>query len=329
MKTYLRSHHNVYVNITKLHRLISGGSYPSAKKLAEELDVSRRTVMRYFDALREYDAPLEYDYTRRGYYFNDPYWQLPKLKMSEGDLLAFFIAEQSLRFTGHGEFAEKLRKSLGKLTSMLPNHISVSLSALSAGMSFQALPFAAVEPEILEKVAHAAIEQLIIEFDYYSPHSQKRTHRFAEVHLLHNFAGDWYAVSFDPEKREFRDFHIGRMSNLKITSRFFERQRNWRAEEHLKNGFYMMRGGRVTTVEILFDAYQAQWIRERYFFHPEEHREDLPDGSLRLSFKIGEQGLEAVARFCLTYSGHCRVENPNKLKELIKEKLKKGLELHQ
>ena len=328
MKTDSRSHYHAYVKINTLHHLISLGNYPTANQMAEELEVSRRTIMRYLDILREYDAPLEYERRHRGYYFKDPFWQLPQFKISEGDLLAFFIAEQSLRFTGHNEFAQKLRKSLGKLATFLPKHISVSLSALSSGMSFQALPFASVEPDLLELVALAAIEQQTIEFDYFSPHSQKNTHRLADVHLLHNFAGDWYAVSFDPEKREFRDFHIGRMSNLKATTRYFERQKNWRAEEHLKSGFYMMRGGRLTSVEILFDPYQAQWIRERHSFHPDEQREDLSDGSLRLSFKIGEQGLEAVARFCLTYSGHCRVEKPEKLREIVRDKLKKAMEMH-
>lgn len=58
----------------------------------------------------------------------------------------------------------------------------------------------------------------------------------------------------------------------------------------------MMRGGKMVTVEIHFDEFQPQWIRERQFFHPDEQRDDLPDGSLRLKFKVGEQGLEAVAR---------------------------------
>lgn len=148
------------------------------------------------------------------------------------------------------------------------------------------------------------------------------------MHLLHNFAGDWYAVSFDRYRQEMRDFHVGRVSNLRETSEYFDLQKNWNPNGYLQRGFYMPRGGRLTTVEIVFDDYQAQWIRERQCFHPEETREELPDGSLRLTFKIGEQGLEAVARFCLTYAGHCRAEKPAKLREIIKEKLKKALFQH-
>jgi len=90
----------------------------------------------------------------------------------------------------------------------------------------------------------------------------------------------------------------------------------------------MMRGGRLTNVSICFDSYQAQWIRERSCFHPDEKREDLPDGGLRLSFKIGEKGLDAVARFCLMYSGHCRIEKPKRLREIVIEKLRSALTMH-
>ena len=45
-------------------------------------------------------------------------------------------------------------------------------------------------------------------------------------------------------------------------------------DAHLRRGFSMMRGGRMTTVSLVFDAYQARWMRERQTFHVDEHRED-------------------------------------------------------
>jgi hypothetical protein len=91
----------------------------------------------------------------------------------------------------------------------------------------------------------------------------------------------------------------------------------------------MTRGGRLTTVSIVFDAYQARWIRERQTFHVDEQREDLPNGGLRLSFPVGRNGLEAVARFCLAYAGHCRAEKPAALRQLIRERLQRALAQHQ
>lgn len=319
---------HIYPKLHRLHSLIAKGDYPGANALSEKLEVSVRTVKRYLDYLREQDAPLKYCRTRKGFYFADAFWQLPPMKLTEGDLLAFFIAEQSLKVTGQTAYARQLRISLSKLAGLLPKEVSINLTALSSGVSFQSLPYAFAEPDVLTLLANSSINQLTVEFDYYSPHNRKHSKRRAGVLLLHNFAGDWFAVCRDQEKAAERDFHVGRMTNIKLLDQTFEIPSGWNADEYLKTGFFMMRGGKQVTVVIHFDSYQAQWIRERAFFHADEQREELPDGSLRLSFKVGEQGLAAVARFCLTYAGHCRAEKPERLKEIIREKLLKGLSLH-
>lgn len=324
-RVYLRA----LARVARIHGEIARCSYPNIKRLASILDVNERTVKRDLAVLRDsLNAPLKFDRRRKGYCFTIEGWQLPPQRLDEGDLLSFFIAENALKFTGQTPYALKLKSSLAKIASLLPEEVSVSLQSLGESVSFQNLPYLSIDPKLLNTVASCAISQRTVEFDYYSPHSQRRSHRRADVHLLHNFAGDWFAISFDHQSGQFRDFHLGRMSNLRETDCFFEKQKNWNAEDYLHTGFSMMRGGRLTEVIIHFDAYQAQWIRERSFFHPDEIREHLTDGSLRLSFKIGENGLDAVARFCLTYAGHCRAEKPAKLRQLVREKLEKGLALH-
>ncbi len=316
--------------LRQINRELASAKYPSAESLAELLGVTTRTVKRDISFMRDsYNAPIHFSRKRGGYHYTIESWCLPLTRLSEGELLAFFIAENALRMTGHTPEALQLKHSLAKIAALLPDAVTVNLATLGENVSFQNLPFATVEPQTLKRLAIAAISQQTVEFDYFSPHNRQPSHRLVSIHLLHNFAGDWFAISFDHEKQEFRDFHAGRLKNLRETEDEFQLQTDFDAADYLKRGFFMMRGGRLTTVEIHFDAYQAQWIRERAYFHPDEQREDLPDGSLRLSFKIGENGLEAVARFCLTYAGHCRVEKPTKLKEIVKDKLKKGLNLQQ
>lgn len=324
-----RALYHVYQKLNHLREIIASGDYLTAERISERMEVSVRTLKRYLDNLRECGAPLENDRKKGGYHFADPFWQLPPMQLSEGDLLAFFVAEQALKSAGQTAEAVQLRKSLSRLASFLPKEVSINLTALASGVSFQNLPFAAAPPDTLRLLTESAVNGRTITFDYYSPHNREHTSRRAGVLLLHNFIGDWFAVCFDKNKSDTRDFHAGRMSNVKLTAETFEAPAGWNAEEYLKTGFYMMRGGRLVTVEIHFDEFQAQWIRERQFFHPDEERQNLPDGSLRLSFRIGEKGLEAVARFCLTYAGHCRAEKPEKLREIVREKLLKGLNLHQ
>lgn len=217
-----RTLYHVYHKLNLLRELIAQGDYPNSFRLAEQMEVSPRTVKRYLDYLREQNAPLENDRKRGGYYFTDPFWQLPPMQLSEGDLLAFFIAEQALKSTGQTAEAAQLRKSLSRLASFLPNKVSINLTALAAGVSFQNLPFAAAPPETLALLTESAVNQQTITFDYYSPHNREHSSRKVNVLLLHNFIGDWFAVCYDRNKGDKRDFHVGRMSNVKLLGETFE-----------------------------------------------------------------------------------------------------------
>jgi predicted DNA-binding transcriptional regulator YafY len=320
-----------FSRINKIHKEIASRSYPSAHQLAEICEVNIRTTKRDLDVFRyELNAPLKNDRKKGGYYFTDSTWTLPLQNLTEGDLLAFFIAENALKLTGQSPEALQLKKSLSKLVSLLPEKVSINLSTLAENISFQNPAYELSEAKTLQQLTQSATSLTTVEFDYFSPHSQQPSHRKVDIYLLHNFGGDWYAVSYCHDRRELRDFHIGRITNLKETDEGFEIKKEiWNKEDYLRKGFQMTRGGRMTKVVIWFDPYQSQWIRKRKHFHPDEEREELPDKSLRLSFEIGENGLEAVARFCLQYAGNCIAEKPKKLREIVREKLQKGMDLHQ
>ena len=330
LENRVKVYQQAFSRISKIHKEIASGRFPSAKKLAAICCVHSRTIKRDLDVLRyELNAPLKNDRKKKGYYYTDSAWTLPLHKLTEGDLLAFFIAENALKLTGQTPEALQLKKSLSKLVTLLPEEVSVNLTTFGENISFQNPAFELSEIEILHKLGLSVTNQTTVEFDYFSPHTQKPSHRKVDVYLLHNFGGDWYAISFDHNREGMRDFHAGRITNLKETNESFEVRKNiWNKENYLKTGFQMTRGGRLTTVKILFDAYQAQWIRKRKFFHTDEKREELADGGLRLSFQIGQSGLEAVARFCLQYAGNCIAEKPARLREIIREKLRKAMEMH-
>lgn len=325
-----RVHVRAYARISILHREISAGAFPDNARLAARLEVTERTIKRDIRMMRErLNAPIKYDRQKRGYYYGQLGWEPAPIQISEGELLAIFTADHALRQLGHTPEATLLRNALAKLTQHLPAQVQFNLTTLGDALTYQPLAHTSVAPATLRALAQAAATYRTIEFDYYSQHRGADTQRAVDVLLLHNFAGDWYAIAYDHLRREVRDFHAGRIRNLRETARYFAPPAKWNADDYLRQGFYMMRGGRRTTVAIIFDAYQARWIRERHTFHPDEQRTDLPDGALRLSFPVGRNGLEAVARFCLAYAGNCRAESPSALRKMIRERLTRALEQHE
>lgn len=329
IRSQSRLHATESRRLMKLCVEIQRGNYPNKAKLAKLTEYTERTVQRDLRRLREeYDAPLEFDRERKGFYFTDPQWQLPKIQLTEGELIAFFAAERILRRLGNATAEIKLaRTALGKLATFLPEEVQVDIGNLEQAITFAPEPSADVSPNTLRQLAEAAAHRETIEIEYFSPHKNERTERAVNVLLLHNWMGEWYAICWDVGKRSYRDFHAGRIANLARTRRTFVPPPDWNAQEYLKKGFGMFRGGNDVTVEVEFDAFQARYARERQF-HETEKRKELKDGRLRLTFKTTEAALEQVARWLLQYGEHVEAKRPEKLRAMMRERLQKTLQLY-
>jgi hypothetical protein len=58
--------------------------FPNANKLGEHFEIAPKTAQRSIDHFRDrLQAPLEYNQTHKGYYYTDPTFQLPVIRISE------------------------------------------------------------------------------------------------------------------------------------------------------------------------------------------------------------------------------------------------------
>ena len=76
---------NANIRIQWLHKKLTMKSYPNAQRLAERFGISHRQAQRDFDYLRrELGAPIAYDNSRKGFYYEESYI-LPVLLTSDND----------------------------------------------------------------------------------------------------------------------------------------------------------------------------------------------------------------------------------------------------
>src|SRR5262249_1965416 len=81
-----------------IDQTIRSRAYPNATFLARQLEAPRRTICRDLDLLRDrLGAPLEFDRRHNGYYYTEPNYCLPLVHLTEGELLALFLAERLLQ----------------------------------------------------------------------------------------------------------------------------------------------------------------------------------------------------------------------------------------
>ncbi|MBQ8415712.1 MAG: hypothetical protein IJX13_02255 [Clostridia bacterium] len=76
---------NANIRIQWLHKKLTMKSYPNAQRLAERFGISHRQAQRDFEYLRrELGAPVAYDNSRKGFYYESSY-VLPVLLTSDND----------------------------------------------------------------------------------------------------------------------------------------------------------------------------------------------------------------------------------------------------
>jgi hypothetical protein len=94
-------------------------TYPTTVSLAADYEekygksVDSRTIAGHIAALKEkFHAPLGYDYEKRGYFYTDPYFQLPVLKEDPDNLLPAMAEERHPRTAAIPEWQQQFIAAL-------------------------------------------------------------------------------------------------------------------------------------------------------------------------------------------------------------------------
>src|SRR5512140_786526 len=98
MKTATRPQ---YYRLQRILELIRegtrNGSLPNCRDFKRELEVSRRTLMRDLDFLRDdHGAPIAYDDSRKGFRLADPSFRLAPVELTQREVFSFSVARKLL-----------------------------------------------------------------------------------------------------------------------------------------------------------------------------------------------------------------------------------------
>ncbi|HEV3261428.1 MAG TPA: hypothetical protein VG013_31550 [Gemmataceae bacterium] len=124
--------------IFALDGMLRAGRYPNARTAAAELEGNPRTIHRDFDFLRDsWGAPLEFCCKQNGWYYRDADYVQLLLRLTEGELCAFFLAERLMQQYRDTPYARDLATAFRKLTAALPDEVTIDLSHWDKVHSFR------------------------------------------------------------------------------------------------------------------------------------------------------------------------------------------------
>jgi len=187
----------------------------TARELAEEFNVSYRTILRDLDELSELGVPLYSEVGADGGYYILNERMLPPVLLKESEAIALYFAFQSLQFIGTLPFETETGYVLKKLYSYLPNDAKMRIDTMKDRIVFWN-PSRVQTANELDILLNAAVDQstLIIQYD-----SQKEIkERMIQPIGLYSHNGFWYCPAYCFLREDIRLFRADRITKAELTN---------------------------------------------------------------------------------------------------------------
>jgi len=304
----------------RFHNLIKEASFPNCTRLAQEFEVTVRTVMRDLDFMRDrLNLPIEFDIQRNGFYYTEAVDQFPQLPFSEAEIFALLVAHKAVAQYRGTPFEQPLALAFKRLTGQLDSTAKYSLNNLDEALSFR--PFAPEDNDLdtFEILTRALKERRVIKFQYRNLNAEKAQTRLVHPYHLGCIDNHWYLFAFDVKREAMRTFALPRLNSPELTTERFTIPRKFNLGEHLKGSLTVFKGDADYEIVVDFDSWGADLIRGRKW-HASQEITELPRRQLRLRLRLNS--IEEAERWVLSWGAHATVVRPqalaNRLREIAK-----------
>ena len=295
----------------RFHNLIQEASFPNCTKLAQEFEVTVRTVMRDLDFMRDrLNLPIEFDSQRNGFYYTEKVEQFPQLPFSEAEIFALLVAHKAVAQYRGTPFEQPLALAFKRLTGQLDSSAKYSLNNLDEALSFR--PFAPEDNELdtFEVITRALKERRVLKFQYRNLDADKAQARLVHPYHLGCVDNHWYLFAFDVKRQAMRTFALPRLKLPELTTERFTIPKKFNLSEYLKGSFSVFKGEDDYEVVVDFDSWGADLIRGRKW-HASQEITELPKRQLRLRLRLNS--IHEAERWVLSWGQHATVVRPQNL----------------
>jgi predicted DNA-binding transcriptional regulator YafY len=264
-------------------------------------------------------APIEYDSTRKGYYYTEKNFFLPALDIKESDFFAICITEKALKQYENTPLYDKLSAIFTKLKENLPDNVRVNTSWIDTQYTFMHESFTYIDPAIWETVSNGLRQRQQIDITHRKAGSAEAIRRIVDPFHIVNFRGEWYLIGYCHKRESVLRFAISRIHEAKLLNAGYKIPDDFNFNSFIGSSFGIMTDDTEQKVRIYFDKDQAPYIIERQWHHDQVISENR-DGSIELTFTTNS--LWEVKRWILSWGPSARVLEPEELVKQVKDDIK-------
>lgn len=312
---------NRTTRLLRLLQTLEGGGAPTAAKLAKACGVSKRTIFRDLDALRDAGVPIECD-RKSGQYSIPGNFVLPDTNFTPTEALALIVLASEFGGKKQVPFYEAAQGAANKIESSLPASLREDLSELKNSIQLvpQGVADLSDKEAIYGQLLVARATRKVVRIEYESlTEWESITTKLRPYQLIYS-KHSWYVVGRSSAHREVRTFKLSRISKLTPLDEKYALPRGFSLKRYLGNAWRMVpEEGRDIHAVIRFAPLVATNVAE-VVWHPTQRLEPQPDGSLL--FHATVSGVNEISWWILGYADQAEVLKPVRLRKLVAQRAK-------
>jgi predicted DNA-binding transcriptional regulator YafY len=181
-------------------------------ELAGRLEVSRRTIRRDVERLRDLGYPVKSLTGPAGGYRLEAGTAMPPLLLDEEEATAIAVGLRTAAQASVAGIEEASVRALVKLEQVLPTHLRRRVVALGGATAIMPGGGPTVDPQDLTTIATACRDRERLRFAYRSRDGAD-SRRLVEPQSLVNRGRRWYLVAWDRDRDGWRTFRVDRLAS--------------------------------------------------------------------------------------------------------------------
>ena len=275
----------------------------TAKELADRFDVSTRTIYRDIEILSRANIPIYSSKGKDGGIGLLEEYVLNKTILSEDDQNQILFALQGMiKVVGQDE-----KNILEKLSILFNKKVDDWIK-----IDFSNWGKDSTQKERFDIIKTAILNKNKIEFTYYNSNGDK-SKRIVEPLQIWFKDKSWYLISYCKLKEDYRIFKIARIKEIKILEEHFKREL---PKEQKKEKYNF----KIISLELEISKEMAYRVYDE--FESSEITKNQ-DGNFIVKVEYPEN--EWVYSYILSFGEHIKILSPNRVKNIVKDKLEKTL----
>lgn len=309
-----------FIRLLKIYTIIAQKKYPSARFLAETLEVNERTIYRDLNIINLVDQ-VDYDPERKGYAFTHGD-SIKKLMLSDEELITLFTAGEAVSHLG-APFRENFQRLVEKMVSVTAKHLPENKPSIV--IKVPDTIHTDTITEYLKTITTCLKEKRSVDIVYKAYKAKEVTRRIVDPYGLIFYEGIWIFIGFCHLRKEIRSFALDRIQECKERNLYFTPRLEFNLEEYLLRSWGVVDGKEVTVV-VRFKPDAAEYILRKEKWHPSEVRKILPDNSVELTYTVA--GIHEIKKWIYSWIPNVEVLRPKSLRRLIRKELQQATKDH-